>query len=381
MPTHNWMYFGNRARLDTTPTTNATAAQLAPAVGWTATGSDEMGPTAVTGTASGTETSYRTTYQTQQSPAVAAPAPFSYTNPVTGASVTGQNIVSFYRATFDVRVPDSNGNLTTVQRSGVMMQMRNGDVFFRPSSDQINSWDDLPAINGVTVTSVTPLADNVRVAQVGFNPAIYNVPITCFAGDTLIATERGDVRARDLSAGDKVWTVDNGLQEITWVGLTTISARRLDLDRRIRPIRIKAGALGNDMPERDLLVSPQHRVLVQSKYAQLMFGMNEVLIAAKHLVLLDGIDIADDIGSVDYVHFLLGQHEIVLADGARCESMFTGPEALKSVPQDARDEIMTLFPELAEMDYRPVPARRMLSGKMSRTVISRHVQHGHRMAA
>ena len=67
----------------------------------------------------------------------------------------------------------------------------------------------------------------------------------------------------------------------------------------------------------DLIVSPQHRMLVRSQIAQKMFGTPEVLVAAKQLCQLRGIDVVEDLVDVTYVHFLFDAHQIVLANGPR----------------------------------------------------------------
>lgn len=195
----------------------------------------------------------------------------------------------------------------------------------------------------------------------------------CFTRGTLIDTDRGPVVIEDLAEGDLVVTRDNGLQPIRWIG-----SRRLgggDLAEKLRPIRIRRHALGTGIPARDLLVSPQHRVLVRSKIAQKMFGTNEVLVAAKQLCQIDGIDIADDLAEVEYFHMLFDRHEVVISNGAETESLFTGPEALKAVGPQAREEILTIFPELADRDYAPVAARPLASGRMGRKLAVRHAQN------
>ena len=58
---------------------------------------------------------------------------------------------------------------------------------------------------------------------------------------------------------------------------------------------------------------------------------------------------------VTYVHFLFDRHQIMESDGAETESLFTGPEALKTVDSAARIEILHLFPELASIDYDRLP--------------------------
>ena len=60
---------------------------------------------------------------------------------------------------------------------------------------------------------------------------------------------------------------------------------------------------------------------------------------------------------VEYFHILFDRHQIVFSNGAPTESLFTGPEALKSVSQEAREEIVEIFPEVLCMDFTPRPAR------------------------
>ncbi len=202
----------------------------------------------------------------------------------------------------------------------------------------------------------------------------YDDIVPCFAKGTLIATTTGQVAVEDLALGDLILTMDHGPQPIRWIG-----NRKIDLSRpaaaTLRPIRIKAGALGAGSPTRDLIVSPQHRILVRSKIAQRMFGAVEVLVAAKQLLQLEGIDIAHDMNEVDYFHILFDQHQIIISDGAETESLYTGPEALKSVGQAACEEIFAIFPELKEEDYKPTAARQILSGRSARKLAVRHRQN------
>lgn len=201
-----------------------------------------------------------------------------------------------------------------------------------------------------------------------------NTGVTCFDADTLIQTASGPVRAGDLQVGDLVLTVDNGAQPIRWVGSRTLDAAELSSQPHLRPIRIAKGALGRDMPSADLVVSPQHRVLVRSRIAQRMFSVPEVLVAAKTLLELPGIEVADDMEAVTYVHFLFDSHQVVFSNGALTESLYTGPQALKSVGETARQEILALFPELAE-EVVPVGARQFLTGKSGLKLAGRHLRN------
>ena len=200
--------------------------------------------------------------------------------------------------------------------------------------------------------------------------------IICFARGTLIRTPAGEKRIEDLVAGrDLVLTMDNGLQRVEWIGHRRLSALQLALQPELRPIRIRQGALGCGLPEADLLVSPQHRILVRSKVLERMIGSREALVAAKHLLGAPGIEIAEDLAEVEYWHFLCSGHEVVWSNGAQTESLYTGAQALQSVGQAAREEIFTLFPELREKEFVPQPARPLPSGRKARKLTVRHIEH------
>ncbi len=199
----------------------------------------------------------------------------------------------------------------------------------------------------------------------------------CFARGTLIETEQGDLPVEAILAGMQVMTRDHGLQTVRWIGSRALDRRALEASPNLRPIRIAAGALGHGLPRRDLSVSPQHRILVRSSIAQKMFGAAEVLVAAKQLLQIEGIDIAQDQPEVEYFHILFDRHEIVLSEGAETESLYTGPEALKSVGRAAREEIFALFPELRTRPEGDLPqgARLLTSGRTGRKLAVRHAQH------
>lgn len=202
--------------------------------------------------------------------------------------------------------------------------------------------------------------------------------VPCFARGTMISAQRGAVAIEDLREGDMVLTGDNGLQPIRWIGSRKLSAAELEAKPNLRPIRIREGALGRNTPSRDLLVSPQHRVLVRSKIAQRMFGTLEILVAAKHLRESDGIDAAEDLAEVEYFHMLFDRHEVVFANAAETESLYTGPETLKSVGIAAREEIFALFPELRNRERNgelSESARPFSTGKTARKLATQHVHH------
>lgn len=195
----------------------------------------------------------------------------------------------------------------------------------------------------------------------------------CFTAGTLIDTPHGQVPVETLRVGDLVLTVDHGPQPVRWIGRRRFSAAQLAANPHLTPIRIRAGALAADTPATDLVVSPQHRILVRSAIAQRMFCTNEILAAAKQLVLIPGVDEARDMTEVEYVHILFDQHEVVRANGTATESLYLGPEAIKSLPRSAVQEILTIFPDLAE--HAPDGARPLVPGRQARKLAQRHAQH------
>lgn len=171
--------------------------------------------------------------------------------------------------------------------------------------------------------------------------------IPCFTPGTLIATPRGEKPVEDLQLGDRVITRDNGLQEIRWIGHRGLGAQDLQNAPHLKPVLIRAGALGHGLPERDMLVSPQHRLLLNSERAALYFEEREVLAAAKHLTGMEGVDQVEASGTT-YIHFMFDQHEVVLSNGAWTESFQPGEQVLDGMGAEQRDEIFDLFPELRE---------------------------------
>lgn len=201
----------------------------------------------------------------------------------------------------------------------------------------------------------------------------YPIPsaVPCFAMGTIIETAGGPRPVETLRPGDPVLTRDNGMQTLRWQGGTHVTRDGLDLRPNLRPVLIRAGALGLGSPAVDLTVSPQHRVLVRSRIAHRLFRDAEILVAAKHLIGLPGIEAVIPANGVTYVHLLFDRHEIVLSNGAWSESLHAGPQALASVSDAARREILSLFPELAWGD-RPEPRRRLLTGAEARHLAERH---------
>ena len=141
-----------------------------------------------------------------------------------------------------------------------------------------------------------------------------------------------------LVNGDMVWTESHGMQPIRWICQRVVPAKG-----DFAPIKISAGTLGAD---RDLLVSPAHRMLVQGPEIELLFGMPKALVAAKDLVNDATITRVTTLETVEYFHILFDQHEVLEAHGTLSESFFPHATAVGGVGAAQRDELFALFPEL-----------------------------------
>ncbi|MFU1478931.1 Hint domain-containing protein [Roseovarius sp. C7] len=165
--------------------------------------------------------------------------------------------------------------------------------------------------------------------------------VVCFAKGTLIATARGPRPIETLRVSDLIQTCDNGLQP-----LRLLAMRRVQGHGCHAPVRFRAGVLGN---ERDLWVSPQHRMLLAGWRSELTFGESEVLLPAVSLVGNEGV-VRQTVPSILYCHMLFDAHQLVLAEGALSESLHPGQQALAGMAPAALRELCTLFPELDPSD-------------------------------
>ncbi len=161
----------------------------------------------------------------------------------------------------------------------------------------------------------------------------------CFTRGTAMRTARGEVNVEDLLVGDRLWTEAHGPQPIRW-----IFQREVPAVGAFAPIKIRAGTLGAD---RDIRVSPAHRMLLQGPDIEVLFGTPKALVAAKDLV--NGTSITRDtsLKTVTYFHILFDRHEVLQAHGTLSESFFPDAAVVGDVGAEQRAELFALFPELA----------------------------------
>lgn len=235
-----------------------------------------------------------------------------------GDSVNGIDIAQSYPGdTITVNVP----GVGDVTYTGITFYLANGQTVFTPNDGQVLE-------NGTLVTQSWVSGQGpLLVSEMG---------PPCFVAGTLIETATGPRPVETLVAGDLVMTRDSGLRPLCWTGGRMVTALG-----RHAPVRFDTGVLDNDRP---LLVSPQHRVLIEGWQAELLFGEAEVLASAVHLVNGTSVRRAPD-RAVSYHHILFDRHEIVLSNGAPTESFFPG-ETILDEDAELRAEILCLFPEL-----------------------------------
>lgn len=160
-----------------------------------------------------------------------------------------------------------------------------------------------------------------------------------------IATPRGEVAMEALRVGDRVITRDNGLQVIRWTGCRIVGATEMRANKCLIPVRFRKGSLGNDLPERDMIMSANHRMLVASDKTALHFDQSEALVAAKHLTGLKGVSVVEPMDTT-YIYLMFDQNELILSNGIWSESFQPAKHPVAGVGNAQRLELQMLFPEL-----------------------------------
>ena len=189
--------------------------------------------------------------------------------------------------------------------------------------------------------------------------------VPCFTAGTYIRTPRGEVPVEALALGDRVLTLDKGVQEIRWIGKRTLGPREFLAQPELKPICIPEGAMGNYAP---LFVSPQHAMLLTDPANPADPDPQPTVLArAKHLAEATGpIRVAHGKKQVTYIHLMFDAHQVIFANGAATESFYPGRCALEMFPAAVLQEIAEIVPALRhqppEQAYGPT-ARPMMKRK------------------
>lgn len=270
-----------------------------------------------------------------------------------------------------LRYDDADGNTITVSPPnggisyGIVRNTETGETkgMFTFHTEEAAAW----------FASIIPSdATNVTAFSGGVGSSISTTSqtaLTCFCRGTLIETVNGNTSIETLKAGDLVMTMDNGLQPIRWIGSTKVNAEQMASNPRLRPICISAGAISPGLPTRDLYVSRQHRMLIDSSIAKSRFNDEAVLVSTIKLTALSGIYIDDVQNETEFFHILFDEHQVIYSNGTPSESLLLGQEAHKSLPEDAVEEIRSLFPQLFSAMSSINPARFIPSNKAQKELV------------
>lgn len=164
-----------------------------------------------------------------------------------------------------------------------------------------------------------------------------NIGFVCLTPGTQIATPRGCRPIEALRPGDLIETLDNGPQELVWIGVRQLAFSQAPQSQL--PIQFKAGCLGPKLPESDLIVSPHYKLLCRG-------SDGERLAAAKSFVPMSGVRSMKGKKEVTYQTLLFRRHEIIFANGVAVESFYPGPYALSQISPFSRLQIIARVPEL-----------------------------------
>lgn len=210
-----------------------------------------------------------------------------------------------------------------------------------------------------------PLLSSVTYTITSFNTngahAYHDDELICFLGGTLIETARGPRPIEQIGPDELVVTRDNGLQKVLWSGRRDVIGMGSQA-----PVRIAAGVLG---AARDVLVTQNHRLLLDDWRSDYFFGCSESLIQAKHMVGQPGISLAPR-ARMSVHHLLFERHEVVFADQCATESLFMGQMSLRSFARSALEEVAAYFPELISDRRQPVPARPCVRPREARVLMA-----------
>ncbi|MDP5086594.1 MAG: Hint domain-containing protein [Yoonia sp.] len=213
--------------------------------------------------------------------------------------------------------------------------------------------------NGFPPTGVVLTVSNTQEGPI--DPYVSLAAPPCFTAGTMVQTPDGQRLIEDLEVGDWVSTMDNGAQQIKWIGVARLPSVALETNPKFRPVLVKRNAMGAGLPAQDLHLSPQHRILVSGWQAELLFGEEEVLVPVVKLINDASVLVDNRCADIVYYHLMFARHEIVWTNGLPTESYLPGLAEEESAETQA--EIAGLFPELAASLQKSKTARPCISDK------------------
>jgi hypothetical protein len=190
-----------------------------------------------------------------------------------------------------------------------------GIAYSTPNSAGVNASDQLQFTEGGATYEIQLAGDYTgqifALAPDGNTPvAGTDITVTpCYCPGTLIRTPRGQKRVENLKIGEMVKTASGAARPIKWIGRRSYAGRFVMGRKDILPVCIKAGALADNVPRRDLWISPNHAMYLDG-----------VLIEAKDLVNGASIVQPPSAETIEYFHVELETHDVIVAEGALSET-------------------------------------------------------------
>ncbi|MGR3343578.1 MAG: Hint domain-containing protein [Paracoccaceae bacterium] len=203
------------------------------------------------------------------------------------------------------------------------------------------------AANGMTSTIIggAPGQHSLETTDDGATYQVQTAPnpgtIPCYAAGTMVDTPDGPRAVETLRPGDLVMTLDHGPQPIKWIRERLEPLDGMPDDGK--PVLIHAGALGPDRPARNLIVSPQHRILVGALGQLDTLGTGQAFAPAKSLICLPRVRFMRGKRSITWIHFACAHHEVVFANGCASESLLLGRMVLNELTGHQRRSLHRHF--------------------------------------
>jgi autotransporter passenger strand-loop-strand repeat protein len=246
------------------------------------------------------------------------PIDFSAVSGTNGGTLdlTGEGSGSAFTSNFTAAISGFTGEGSTAATSDVIDVTGSGNAGDHVVWTQNGAAGTLQVENASNVVLESMVLDGtfgqqrfVLTEAAGVDQITYDSSAPCYCRGTSIRTPRGHKRVEKLKIGDKVMTGGGVARPVKWIGKRSYGGRYIMGRKDMLPICIKAGALADNVPKRDLWISPHHAMYLE-----------DILIEAKDL--LNGVSIvqAESVDEVQYFHIELETHDVIVAEGALSES-------------------------------------------------------------
>jgi hypothetical protein len=267
---------------------------------------------------------------------------FSFFGPGGSATATGSFSVDYTTNTATGTVTFNTGGVDDMTFSGTTALLSNSTDYTLQYYNGSNFFEIKWPVSTETPSTMNQIIySNVDGNNYMGGGSALTSTAACFCAGTRIATPDGAVAVEELAIGDLVITQDGRTQPVVWIGRRRIASRFAER-LRVWPVRVTAGALAENVPSRDLRLSPDHALYLEG-----------VLVHAGALV--NGSTILRETEPEEiftYFHVELADHAVISAEGAPVESFVDNQDRLAF---DNWSEHEALFPGGRAIDEMPYP--------------------------